>query len=73
MQLNSLQVADRSILGDCSSFDDELNALRILSHKTIKITNSNESKSFLNVEAVFFSDVLSEVKDIFVNIFNICE
>ena len=72
VQFNSLQAADRSILGDCSSFDDELNALRILSHKTINITNSNKSKSFLNVEAVFRSDVLSEVKDILVNTFNIC-
>ena len=71
-QFNSLQSADRSILGDCSSFDDELNALRILSHKSINITNSNESKSFLNVEAVFHSDVLSEVKDVLVNTFNIC-
>ena len=71
VQFNSLQSADRSILGDCSSFDDELNALRILSHKSINI-NSNESKSFLNVEAVFHSDVLSEVKDVLVNTFNIC-
>ena len=71
VQFNSLQSADRSILGDCSSFDDELNALRILSHKSINI-NSNESKSFLNVEAVFHSDVLSEVKDVLVNTFNMC-
>ena len=71
VQFNSLQSADSSILGDCSSFD-ELNALRILSHKSITITNSNESKSFLNVEAVFHSDVLSEVKDVLVNTFNIC-
>ena len=53
-------------------FDDELNALRILSHKSINTTNSNKSKSFLNVEAVFHSDVLSEVKDVLVNTFNIC-
>ena len=72
VQFNILQAADRSILGDCSSFDDELNALRIISHKTINITNSNKSKSFLNLEAVFRSDVLSEVKDILVNTFNIC-
>ena len=72
VQFNSLQSADSSTLGDCSSFDDELNALRILSHKSITITNSNESKSFLNVEAVFHSDVLSEVKDVLVNTFNIC-
>ena len=72
VQFNSLQSADRSILRDCSSFDDELNALRILSHKSINITNSNESKSFLNVEAVFHSDVLSEVKDVLVNTFNMC-
>ena len=49
----AIQQSDRSILGECSSFSDELIALRILSHKTINITNSNESKSFLNVEQYF--------------------
>ena len=68
----AIQQSDRSILGECSSFSDELIALRILSHKTINITNSNESKSFLNAKALFRSDVLSEVKDILVNTFNIC-
>ena len=72
VQFNNLQAPDKSILGDCSSFHEELNALRILSHKTINTTNSNESKSFLNLTAVFLSCVFSEVKDIRVKTFKMC-